>query len=230
MDYTLLALTLGPGFALMLYIWLKDKYDKEPLLYIVISFLLGILSALPAIYLSGFFESIGLVRDGTPLGTAKFAWITVAFSEELAKFIMLFIHAYRKKHFDEPFDGIVYAVMISMGFATLENVIYVFSGDGSSSYRIALMRMFTAVPAHFTFAVLMGYFVGLAKFRNYAKIPFLFLGLFSAVLFHGAYDYFLFMSNTPFIYSGALSSLLLAILLSKKAIQMHQINSPFKNN
>ena len=73
---------------------------------------------------------------------------------------MLLWYAYRKKEFDEPFDGIVYAVMVGMGFATVENISYV------SQYGLmtGIMRLFMAVPAHASFAIIMGYFMGKARF------------------------------------------------------------------
>ncbi len=110
-----------------------------------------------------------------------------------------------------------------MGFATLENILYV------SQYGMgnAIVRMFTAVPAHASFAVVMGYYVGLAKFRNQAVLLQL-QGLLMAVILHGAYDFFLMINSIPLITAGALVSLLLGIRFSLKAIRLHQQNSPFR--
>jgi RsiW-degrading membrane proteinase PrsW (M82 family) len=87
--------------------------------------------------------------------------------------------------------------------------------------------MFTAVPAHATFAVLMGYFLGKAKFSLDKKLYYSLLGLFVATLFHGAYDYFWFISYIPGVWLGAIVSLIVAFFLSRKAIQLHQQSSPF---
>ncbi|MGC4023033.1 MAG: PrsW family glutamic-type intramembrane protease [Cyclobacteriaceae bacterium] len=131
---------------------------------------------------------------------------------------------YPNKNFNEPFDGIVYAVSVSLGFAGLENILYVTnSPDGIAT---GIMRMFTAVPAHATFAVLMGYFLGRAKCEP-GKSYLAWYGLLTATLFHGAYDYFWFISYIPGIWTGAIASLIIGLVLSRKAIKMHQQASPF---
>jgi RsiW-degrading membrane proteinase PrsW (M82 family) len=113
--------------------------------------------------------------------------------------------------------------MVSMGFATFENVMYAFS-EGMGT---AIFRMFTAVPAHATFAILMGYYLGKAKFET-RKSYYAFHALGIATLFHGAYDYFLFISFVPGIALGALASLATGVWLSRKAIRIHQNASPFQ--
>lgn len=113
--------------------------------------------------------------------------------------------------------------MVSMGFATLENVVYAFNnGIGT-----AVFRMFTAVPAHACFAILMGYYLGKAKFEH-KKSFYAWHALGIATLFHGVYDYFLFISFVPGLALGAMVSLGIGIWLSRKAIKIHQHVSPFK--
>lgn len=113
--------------------------------------------------------------------------------------------------------------MVSMGFAATENIMYVIEGG----YHVAVLRAFTAVPAHATFGILMGYFMGKAKFAKHPS-KYNLLGLFLAVLFHGAYDFFLFVDFLPGVWVGAFVSLFLGIYLSGKAIKAHQKNSFFK--
>ena len=115
--------------------------------------------------------------------------------------------------------------MVGMGFATLENVLYVFEYGASTGF----LRMFTAVPAHATFAVLMGYFLGKAKFTRHKEITYSILALLIATAFHGSYDYFWFISYVPGIWLGGILSLIAALILSKKAILLHQQASPFIN-
>src|SRR5690606_34909890 len=123
-------------------------------------------------------------------------------------------YAQPHKEFDEPFDGIVYAVMVSLGFAATENIAYVVQGG----YEVALLRAFTAVPAHATFGIMMGYYMGKAKF-SLRRQQLNLLGLFLATLFHGAYDFFLFVDFIPGVWIGAFVSLIIGIILSKKAIK-----------
>jgi protease PrsW len=218
-----LALALAPGACIMVYIYLKDKHEKEPIQLLSLSFLFGILSAFLTMLISWPLDAFITIDEKNVSEQAVHAFFLVALVEEFCKFAYIRGILYRNTNFNEPFDGIVYAVMVGMGFATFENVIYV-SGGGIG---VAIMRMFTAVPAHATFAVLMGYFLGRAKFehgKRYLAIS----GLATAVLFHGLYDYFWFISFVPGIWVGAIASLVVAILLSRKAIKLHQAASPFR--
>ena len=147
----------------------------------------------------------------------------VGLIEEFSKYIVVRYYAQPKNEFNEQFDGIVYAVMVSMGFATTENIMYVIEGG----LQTALLRMFTAVPAHATFAVIMGYYMGKAKFSAH-RVRLNMIGLISAIFFHGAYDFFLFLDFIPGIWLGAFVSLFLGLYLSKKALQDHSENSIFK--
>ena len=113
--------------------------------------------------------------------------------------------------------------MVGMGFATLENVVYVYQ------YGLAtgIMRMFTAIPAHATFAIIMGFFLGKAKFTHRKVLYFSIVSLIAAAVFHGSYDYFLFISFMPGLWVGAVISLVIGFVLSRKAVRLHQQTSPF---
>lgn len=225
MDVLLLALTIAPGLAIAIYIYYRDKFDREPLRQLVWAFVLGIFSTVPAIAFSFSLGKIKGLEGGVgEVDTLLYAFITVALAEETAKFIFL-RRFYRKPFFNEPFDGITYAVMIGMGFATLENLLYVFLYEGG--YRVALMRMLTAVPAHASFAIIMGYFVGLAKFKEGRHIELQIIGLVGAVAAHGLYDFLLMLQNYPYLAAGAIVSLGVSVWLSFKAIRIHLHNSPF---
>jgi RsiW-degrading membrane proteinase PrsW (M82 family) len=194
-NFSLLFLSIIPGLAICYYIYSRDKHEAEPHQYLLLCFFFGMLSTYPALKMEEFGAHdlrLGISED--PWITLTFAFLVISFSEELVKFIFLRYAIYPKDDFNEPMDGIVYAVMIGMGFATMENILYVLAHPDSSktAVKIALLRMFTAVPAHAAFAVSMGYFVGLAKYRPERESSLLLLGLFSAILLHGLYDFFLF--------------------------------------
>jgi len=221
--FLLLSLALAPGAAIGLYIYLKDRHEREPLGLLIRSFFFGTLSILIALVLS---EVIGLfitINEEDASEQAVHAFFVVALVEEFSKFIFVRGILYNNKNFNEPFDGIVYSVMVGMGFATFENILYVMDSGVST----AVLRMFTAVPAHAIFAILMGYYLGKAKFEH-KKSYYAIHALAVATLFHGAYDYFLFISFVPGIWVGAVFSLALGIALSRKAIQIHQDASPFR--
>ncbi|WP_291912505.1 PrsW family glutamic-type intramembrane protease [Chitinophaga sp. CB10] len=213
---TLLALAVAPGLAISLLIYALDKYDREPVGLLLKSFLLGMAS----IVLPLAFQAVALMlgfreSGGGLLNTAFFAYCIVGFSEETAKFLVLYLYAYPKKAFNEPFDGIVYAVMIGMGFATLENIAYV----GQYGFGTGVARMFLSVPAHAAFAVLMGYYAGLAKFVPQKKQHLLGKGLLVAIFFHGTYDFFLFTGNNIFLLGAAIITLIYAIRNAIRAIR-----------
>ena len=147
-----------------------------------------------------------------------FSFVIVALSEEGSKFLLLRLAIFNRKEFDEPFDGIVYAVMVGMGFATLENISYVFEhGIGT-----AITGMFLSVPAHGTFAVLMGYYTGLAKFDPSRRKRYFFLAILLPVFFHGSFDFCLFSGIVWLQVGGALASLYIAVRLSLRAIRKKQ--------
>ena len=223
----LIIYALAPVAIVIFYIYLKDKYEKEPKRLLIISFLLGaIVSIIITTVLYGVFElAVPLTNSLSVVQQFVQAFFVVGFTEELSKYLVVLLFAQRNKAFNEQFDGIVYAVMVSMGFAATENIFYVIESGPTT----ALLRAFTAIPAHATFGILMGYFMGKAKFsQNRTLLNLTGLGL--AILFHGAYDFFLFIDFIPGIWIGAFVSLIIGVVLSRKAIKSHQKNSRFKND
>jgi len=220
MNY--IALAIAPGLAICVFIFYKDIYNKEPKFNLIVSFGLGCIAIIPAVL---FEKSFNSTLDGTITGVAVFSYAIVAFSEEFSKFLGLRLYSYNKKSFDEPLDGIVYAVMVSMGFATVENLMYVVN---SQDMKIAFMRMFLSVPAHATFAVVMGYYVGKAKFNSKNSFILMLTGILCAIFFHGTYDFFLFVNEyslvghqagNGLVAGGALVSFIISIILSRKLIR-----------
>lgn len=227
--YGLLAMTLGPGLFILGWIYLKDKHEKEPLHLLLLAFIGGAISTVLVLFASVLWQNLGFgISDDNLLATAFYAFVSVGGTEELAKLLVVLLFFYNRKAFNEPFDGIVYCVAVSMGFATAENILYVYANSAPEDARwVALLRMFTAVPAHATFGILMGFFVGHSKFDNF-KIGYLVLAFLSAAFTHGAYDFFLFIRNIPGISLGAFISLFLGIRYARKAIKYNQEVSPFR--
>ena len=231
----LIALAIAPGIAICLYLFYTDVFNREPKKNLIISFFLGCLAILPAIFFEKTFE---YTQNGTILGTAVFAYAIVGFSEEFSKYLGLRFYSYNQKAFDEPLDGIVYAVMVSMGFATLENLLYAYKFQ---SMQVQVMRMFLSVPAHATFAVIMGYFIGKAKFNSKKSIGLMIAGLVGAILFHGSFDFFIFLNQNKMVtegvgdgllIGGAIASFIVALVLSRKLLKRSKLISKqmFTNN
>ncbi|MBP5554785.1 MAG: PrsW family intramembrane metalloprotease [Lachnospiraceae bacterium] len=187
----LFALALIPVVGLLLFIYFKDKKEKEPAGLLIGLFFAGLGSVIPAIIL----EAIGelILESAIPYESALkgvlLAMIIVGPAEELGKYTVLRLITWKNKHFDYSYDAIVYAVFVSLGFAAIENIGYVFSGGLST----ALMRMFTAIPGHTSFAVFMGYFYSKAKYASitnnvsdYKKYNA--LSMILPIIIHGLYD------------------------------------------
>jgi protease PrsW len=226
---TLLTLAVGPAVAIMAFVYARDKHDREPFGILLVSFFWGCFSVVPAIILETFLPGIIPGSTGSSLiSIAIYTFIVIAFSEEFSKFIFLRYYSYKKRSFNEPFDGIIYAIMVGMGFATIENLMYVFGANTpQNQWATAGLRAITAVPAHATFAVVMGYFAGLAKFDKKREKGLLQLGLLLATALHGFYDFFLFQNLTAGLYIGAFISLVVGIRVPFKAMRLHNQRSPF---
>lgn len=231
MQYVLLA--AAPGLAICIYIFYRDIYNKEPPLNLIISFVLGGLSILLAQLIEGAFsvsDKVITYHDATVPELLVFAYCIVGVAEEGGKFLGLRLYSYNQKAFDEPLDGIVYAVMVSMGFATVENILYAIS---FKSMTVVLTRMVLTVPAHATFAVIMGYFVGKAKFNKANGFKLMLIGFLGAVFFHGTFDFFFFASNNQvagigqdtannLLAGGAIVSFIISLVLCRKLIRQHR--------
>ncbi|MGM5470359.1 PrsW family intramembrane metalloprotease [Flavobacteriaceae bacterium LMO-SS05] len=222
----LLLSAIAPVCVIILYIYIKDKYEKEPKRLLLLSFLCGAIVSIliTTLLYSGFDVLLPLKNQFSVQQQFIKAFFVVGLTEEFSKYIIVRYVAQPRKAFNEPFDGIMYAVMVSMGFAATENLMYVLQGG----YEVALLRAFTAVPAHATFAILMGFFMGKAKFSNNRTLLNI-TGLVLAVIFHGAYDFFLFIDFIPGVWIGAFASLFVGLFLAKKAIKKHQDVSHFNN-
>ena len=219
----LLALAIAPGIAICLFIYFKDKYNREPLGLLILSFFMGVLSIIPAvIFQIALTKPVERIMGEGIFYIAVFSYLIVALSEEYSKFLAVRFVPYRRKAFDDPFDGILYAVMVSMGFATLENIGYVFQ----HGFGTGILRMFLSVPAHATFGVLMGYHIGLAKFDPVNRKRHMILAICWPVFFHGTCDFFLFLPrnnwNGWLLFGGAVVSFIVAVKLSLKLIRRKQ--------
>ena len=185
MSFALLASAIIPSLLLIWYFHSRDVYP-EPRKVILATFFLGVLIIIPTLIVAT--PIAWLLRQaelGPYLLGASEAFLVAAIPEELLKFSVLYLYASRHREFDEPMDGIVYGVVASLGFATLENVLYTASGG----MTVAIARSLTAVPAHAFMGAIMGYYVGQARFgRGGDRGGLMFQALFWPMLLHGLYD------------------------------------------
>ena len=181
---------LIPPLILMWLIYKQDMVEREPVGLVLQMFLLGCLSPvivfavdIPFSILVSFF-GYGLLYD------IAYYFIKVALVEELSKMIMLRLRIWNHKEFNYRFDAIVYSVAVSIGFAAIENLMYVYN----YGFSTGLLRAVTAIPAHTMFSIFMGYYMGEAKYYTVLKKSALansnkMKALLVPVLLHGAYDF-----------------------------------------
>jgi RsiW-degrading membrane proteinase PrsW (M82 family) len=189
-----------PSIILLVYFIRSDRFP-EPIGGILGTFFLGVLTVIPVLVYAGPLTAVLLPEAMTPVARAATeGFILAALPEEACKLVVLAGFARGLKAFDEPMDGLVYGVVASLGFATLENVLYVI-GAGDGWFGIALMRALTAVPAHATFGAIMGFYLARAHFEPGRRSRML-LGAFAVpALLHGLYDLGLLATS----YSGDLA-------------------------
>ncbi len=224
MNPFLVALAVAPALIICFVIYRIDRYDKESHWQLIICFILGMLVTYPAMQLEAYGESFGLNQPGHLGKLILLSFVVVGLTEELAKFVALIGYAYPRRAFNEPLDGIVYSVMISMGFATLENIIYA----DRFGLETTVLRAFTAVPAHAVFGVFMGYYVGLAKFSKERKIILIATGVFLAAVIHGLYDFFILQEYYDWLMVFATLTLCISLYFAIRLVRLHQANSPFR--
>ncbi|MBT4337687.1 MAG: PrsW family intramembrane metalloprotease [Bacteroidetes bacterium] len=191
---TLLLVSIAPIIIIAFYIYFRDKYEKEPIGLLLLSLLSGGLIVIPILLLGSLLKPLGETLSG--LYQAGFdAFIMAAFIEEGFKFLAVYLLIWKNKNFNEKFDGIVYAVFVSLGFALVENIIYVFSNGLSTG----LLRASTAVPFHAIDGVIMGFYFGIARFKMINKSSNLAKAFILPFIFHGLYDFFLMSQNVVFL-------------------------------
>ncbi len=191
----LIAAATAPVVIVALYIYFKDKYDKEPILMLIKALVLGMLIVLPVYVMETLLmKFMPILEFSSRLSAFYNAFVVAAFSEEIWKFIALFFLIWKSKEFDERIDGIVYAVFVSLGFAWVENIMYVMEGG----MNVAMTRAFLSVPAHALFGVTMGYYFSLSKFTNSepTRKRFFIYAIIFPIILHGVYD-FILMANEP---------------------------------
>lgn len=172
---------IAPGIAILSYFYLRDNLQPEPISMVIRSFIFGVLLVVPVMVLQYIMQTEWEWREG--LGTTV---ITSAVVEEFFKWMVVYFTAYKHVEFDEPYDGIVYAVAVSLGFATLENLFYLIL----NGMDVAVWRAFLPVSSHALFGVWMGYYLGRAKFSDQAAGEYrgLWISVGLPIFLHGIYN------------------------------------------
>ncbi|MDO4812893.1 MAG: PrsW family intramembrane metalloprotease [Eubacteriales bacterium] len=197
----LIAAAVIPAIVLLRYIYKKDALEKEPKRLLISLVARGVIATFLAMITEGAGDWIlsGFVPQGTVAYNALMYFVVVAFSEEGFKYLMLRHRTWNSPDFNCSFDGVVYAVFVSLGFALWENISYV------SAYGLgtAAVRALTAVPGHACFGVFMGSWYGMARwYENFGDTEkskhYRRKALFVPALLHGCYDFIATIDNSLF--------------------------------
>lgn len=184
----LLLLALAPAIFWLYYFYSRDRYEPEPLSWILAVYILGAAVTIPVALVEG--------AAGMFVPAVLAAVVIAPIVEESGKYLVVKRSVYSSPEFDEPVDGIVYAAAAGLGFATLENIVYVFSSfEGSFLFAVqtGVVRAFLSVPGHVLFSAMWGYALGQSKFLSPARGSVLvFSGLVLAIAAHGLFNFLLF--------------------------------------
>jgi len=187
----ILSAGIAPGLALLSYFYLRDEYEPEPVSFVFRTFLYGVLLVFPIMFIQHVLETEHLLQSDL-----LNAFFGSGILEEFFKWFILFYLIYQHVEFDEPFDGIVYGVAVSLGFATVENIFYLVA----NGIEHAMTRALLPVSSHALFGVIMGFYLGKAKFTKDHKAKWILLSLMLPILLHGTYDFILIsLENWLFI-------------------------------
>lgn len=206
----MLIAAISPAAVLGYYIYNKDKLRQEPPKELLKAFGLGVLSTVVSLCISQPLGLLGFYSNNPEsfLGCLATAFFGAAIPEEIAKFLM-FLLVIRKNHwFDERMDGIVYASCVALGFAALENILYLAS-NFDSWVSVGITRALLSVPGHFFFGILMGYYFSIVRFSASPSTKDKCLVLLAPIIAHGTFNSLLFtMDIVP-----ALSAVLMVVFL-----------------
>ena len=220
LNPNLTALAIIPGLLMIAFLYSKDKVEKEPAGLMLLVFILGVLSTIPAIFMEEFMSSIvpQFTPGGLPYAVTE-SFLVAALCEELVKYAAMRIPTWNSRNFNYRFDGLVYGVCSAVGFAVLENVLYVTQGGLST----AIIRAFTSIPLHSFCGMFMGLFYAYAKKASVigkkslcTKCKLLALGV--PMLIHGTYDTLCFVRQSMFVLILFYAFVVFLYILSIKTI------------
>ena len=190
-------IAIVPSILLCYYVYKKDVIEKEPIKLLFKLFLMGVVITLPASFVEKTIMSSFDLNTGNVVDCLIISFIIVALIEEGYKFVVTYFSTWKNKNFDHIYDGIVYATFVSIGFASLENILYVLD----SGTETAILRAIISVPAHAFYAVTCGYYLGLSKFsysigNKKMGLIYKILSFITPVLMHGIFDFLLLTNNS----------------------------------
>ncbi len=224
---SLIVAATAPVWILLTFFYVRDRYDQEPRHLLLLVFFYGmamtVVAALTGVFGLTLLREVLTVHPLISLILENF--VIIALVEEGLKYFVVMRWAYCHPAFNEPYDGMIYAITASLGFAALENILYVLQGGP----HIALLRGVLSVPAHALFAAAMGYYLGKAKFaqtdaqerKNRNR------SLLVPVLLHGIFD-LLLSTDRSLLAMGVIPFSVAMWVMALRQVRLSQIRSPFR--
>lgn len=182
---------IAPGVALLAFFYLKDRVNSEPLSMVFRSFITGGLLVIPIMFLEYTF-----VIEGVGQSPFVKSFLLTGLMEEFVKWFIFLYTIYKHVFFDEHYDGIVYGVSISLGFATVENLLYLLA----NGIEYAFGRALFPVSSHALFGVIMGFYFGKSKFKRKHPKQMIAIALILPAVLHGLYDFILSAVQSNWLY------------------------------
>lgn len=211
----LILLAIVPALAIAAYIYIRDIREPEPSGLLVLTLLYGATAFFISRGIGFLLHNFIYTDDSGAMQQLISAFVFVGLLGEGFKFLFLRGITFYYKSFNQPFDGIVYSIMMGMGYAAAENILYVINGDLDTT----ILRITTAAPANAVFAVIIGYFLGEAKLTKSKMFLYSLLALLLAAFAHGYYDYFMQMMNVKGLWMQAGISLVIVVVLTQMAFK-----------
>lgn len=226
----LVILAVLPTFIIGYYVYKNDKH-KEPFRILISLFLFGIVSAIGVIGLSAVLESFipVLSKDTSIMNIPELflkVFIEIAFIEELCKWFIVYFLGYRNLEFDETYDIIIYSIFVALGFATIENMIYILK---TNTVQIAVQRALFSVPAHTAYAIFMSYYLCKAKINrlkgNNKEKKDILLSILVPTIAHGIFDFCLFANNEFYLTMFFAFTIVLFIMAFQRLRELYKTNA-----
>lgn len=196
-----LAVYVGVGF--------RNKLNSRDSTILFTSFFLGMITVIPALVIKYTASQLGFDENVTSLFSRIGYSVFSAFNDEFNKYIVIIAYAYRRREFDEPLAGILVATMIGLGFITANNAWHIMEADKYAD----TWRMLLSIPLSMAVATMMGFYSGLSKYGldsdDLSSFGLRIRGLMTAVIFHGFYNFFLFMEE----YQSLITLIVIGVLI-----------------
>ncbi|NSL53339.1 glutamic-type intramembrane protease PrsW [Calidifontibacillus erzurumensis] len=209
---------IAPGLALLCYFYLRDKFEVEPIGIVLRTFIIGALLVFPIMFIQYAFMKEGVLQSNWSQ-----AYLLSGFLEEFFKWFILYFTVFQHEEFNERYDGIVYGVSVSLGFATIENILYLFA----NGIEFAFLRALLPVSSHALFGVVMGFYLGKGKFATCKnRRVWLSLSCLLPVVLHGTYDYILLTIKEHWLYIIIPFMIVLWMIALKKVKEANKLDEP----